>query len=1007
MKFFEEYKIGSEYKGFIVLSIDDLVDYKAKGVYLRHKTTGLEVYHIINDDNENLFSFNFRTLSHNSMGAAHIMEHSVLCGSEKFPLKEPFTTLENQSVKTFLNALTYPDKTSYPAASLVKSDYFNLMDVYADAVFFPKLSKQTFMQEGYRLEIDENEKLSIQGVVYNEMKGNFSTFNQIAMSHVIDTMYPDSVYSYESGGDPLEIPELKYEQWLEFHKTFYKPSNCLLFLYGNIPTQVQLDFIIEKYIPRLEKKYKADLIVNLNNPLPFVSEKIKALQANPFLQESVTKTYTAPDNGATGAMVCSAWYSGETSMEKVFLCEVISGNDSSPLSKLLQDSELGDDLAPVCGTFGYVHNNNFIAYGLSGVKKENEQKVLELVQKSINKIYNEEISEDDINSAIMGIDFSLREIGRHWGPYSITLMSKVLAGWSNGLKPSYQLYPISDFEKIKQKVRTEPDYVKKLIKKYFIDNKIRADVIVEPSESYFEERNEKEKLSLAKLEKQTDLETLKKELEQLHAYQSKIETAEELSCIPHLKVSELSTDINHVKTEKTKIPCSDGDITLVLSDEPTNGIVYVDVAFPIDNVPPQDLKYLPLLVDSLTDLGWNGKKWDVCTAQMGCVMGDVGARTIIGELSDSEFSRESAAKYENQNIPGRSWISISAKFLAEKTESSLELLSEIVSKMSFDDTKRLETILSEEQLDKKSNFIRHGNHYLSLRGRCYNNKASAMSEIFYGVTQYFHMNSYTKKNVPELLKKFKQMYSDILNQGCLLHVTSDSDSIKKVVSLMPDFVKNTELKSLKKSFGYKLEDYVPYIYQNDKSNNQIEAMKIDTQAGFAATYFPCSIWLTKEAAAEDILSTWLNGHQLWEKIRMTGGAYGGSCSPDATDKIFSMMSWRDPTPLKSLDLFIESLKEVCEKEFTDEDVECCIISNYSDEIVPDSPSQRGMRGFNRFLFGTTSQMIQKRIEDSLKVTPEDVHQAALRLYEMSKNSKKLVICDNSTDFYGKVIKIKL
>ena len=163
--------------------------------------------------------------------------------------------------------------------------------------------------------------------------------------------------------------------------------------------------------------------------------------------------------------------------------------------------------------------------------------------------------------------------------------------------------------------------------------------------------------------------------------------------------------------------------------------------------------------------------------------------------------------------------------------------------------------------------------------------------------------------------------------------------------------------------------------------------------------------MTAWKAAEDILSTWLNGHQLWEKIRMTGGAYGGSCSPDSTDKIFSMMSWRDPTPVKSLDLFIESLQEVCDKEFTQEEVECCIISNYSDEIVPDSPSQRGMRGFNRFLFGTTAQMIQKRLENTLKVTPEDVHQEALRLLKNSENCRRLIICDKATEFSGKVIKI--
>lgn len=1005
MNFAQKYKKGDEYKNFAVLSVDNLVDFKAMGVYLRHKTTGLEVYHIINNDEENLFSFSFRTLAKNSYGAAHIMEHSVLCGSEKFPLKEPFTTLENQSVKTFLNAMTYPDKTSYPAASLIKSDYFNLMDVYGDAVFFPKLSRQTFMQEGYRVEIDENEKISLQGVVYNEMKGNFSTFNQIAINHVIDTMYPDSVYCYESGGDPLEIPKLTYESWLDFHKKFYSPSNCLLFLYGNIPTEEQLDFIAEKYIPRLEEKYGTVHIENLYAERPVLSTEIQQLQKTPVLNASVFKECIAPDNGATGSMVCSAWYSGETDMEKVFLCEVLGGNDSSPLSKMLQESELGDDLAPICGNFGYVHNNNFVAYGLSGVKKSNEKKVLAFLKTAIQKIYDDGIKKEDIDSAIMGIDFNLREVSRSWGPYSIVLMSKVLSGWCNGKAPSYQLFPISNFEKIKKLALSDPEYVKKLLKKYFLDAQVSADIIVRPSKKYFEQRNKTEADYIAQLEKTTDKEQLKKDLEQLHEYQQREETSEELSCIPHLKVKDLSAKIDQITTEQTEIEGKNCRIPVVLSDEATNGIVYVDVAFPIDNIAPKDFIDLPLMIDSLTDLGWNGKKWDVCTAQMACVMGDVGVRTIIGELPDSKETYESVKTYKNQNIPGRSWISISAKFLAEKKCESLDMLSEIISKMSFDDKKRLEQILTENQLDRKSNVIRHGNHYLNLRGRSYNSKASAMSELFYGISQYFRLNSYTKKSVPSMLKKYKELYDSILEQGAVIHVTADSQSLKEVMELLPEFAVKAELKELKPSAGYKMEDYIPFIYKNDVENKEVELLKIKTQAGFAALYFPCSIWLTKEAAAEDILATWLNGHQLWEKIRMTGGAYGGSCSPDATDKILGMMSWRDPNPIRSLDLFIESLEEVSKKDFSEEDVECCIISTYSDEIVPDSPNHRGSRGFNRFLFGTTKDMIQKRIEKCLAVTPQDVHEAAVRLLENSKNARKLVICDNSVDFCGKVIEL--
>ena len=225
------------YKGFDLISENYVPDCKATGIYLRHRTTGLEVFHLVNDDPENLFAFAFRTPVKDSTGAAHIMEHSVFCGSEKFPLKEPFTNMMNQSVNTFLNAMTYSDKTVYPASSMVKSDYFNLLDVYADAVFFPLLKKEAFLQEAHRLEMDENGEFSIQGVVYNEMKGNYSSFDSVAAEIQIRSLFPGSNYAFDSGGDPIEIPTFTYEAFKEFHQKYYSPEKCLLFLCGNIPTE--------------------------------------------------------------------------------------------------------------------------------------------------------------------------------------------------------------------------------------------------------------------------------------------------------------------------------------------------------------------------------------------------------------------------------------------------------------------------------------------------------------------------------------------------------------------------------------------------------------------------------------------------------------------------------------------------------------------------------------------------------------------------------------------------
>ena len=373
MDFLDTKNIGKEYNGFVLLKIDDVTDFNAKGIFLRHKTTGMEIYHLFKNDKENLFAFAFRTVSKDSKGTAHIIEHSTLCGSEKYPLKEPFATLAAQSLNTFLNALTFPDKTVYPAASLVKNDYFNIMDVYADCVFFPKLDKSTFVQEAYRLEMDSDEKCSIQGVVYNEMKAMFSSFPTIAYNHLNDCMFPDSYPSYCSGGDPLEITSLTYEDFIAFHQKFYNPDNCMLFLYGDIPTSEQLDFLNKNLMPRIEKKYGCrQTVPYINQKTPYLKAEVQELLKINIHKESKNFDFIAPVTGSTGNMAAMSFYTGKYDMEKIYLNEVLCGIASSPVAKALKDSNLGDE--NILGNFGQ-YSEEYWTFGMSGVKEGNEKKI--------------------------------------------------------------------------------------------------------------------------------------------------------------------------------------------------------------------------------------------------------------------------------------------------------------------------------------------------------------------------------------------------------------------------------------------------------------------------------------------------------------------------------------------------------------------------------------------------------------------------------------------------------
>ncbi len=1013
--FTDSSNIGKAYKDFVLLAVDDIKDYKAKGVYLRHKITGLEVYHIIKDDKENLFAYAFRTLDKTSRGVAHIMEHSVLCGSEKYPLKEPFITLASTSLNTFLNALTYPDKTVYPGASVVRADYFNMMDVYGDAVFFPKLDHATFIQEGHRLEMDENGKLSIQGVVYNEMKGNYSSFQPIAFGDLISAMFPDSYPAFESGGDPLHIPELTYQEFLDFHQRFYSPDNCLLFLYGDIPTEEQLDFIDERFISRLIKKYDcrqggAISNIDVSSKNTVIKAEIKELQKLDFVKESCTVKKYAPETGSTGSFVALNWYAGKADMEKYFLCEALCGNDSSPLARALKDSKLGDDVQ--FQSFGQFREEFFSA-GLWGVKKGNEAKVFKLVEKTLKDIYQRGVSQEDIDSAVMGIDFALREVNRYWGPFSIQLMEKALKGWCNGESCASQLNPITSFEKVKAALKADPDYTKKLIKKYFLDKDLSVRYISEPSAKYFKEREEAENALIEGLESKLDKLQLKKDLEELHAYQQHIETPAETACIPTTKLCELDPHIDLSETSLEFVTGSDGcDLPLFVSQEDTNGIFYLDVLFPSDRLAPEYLQHLPFLSDVMTNLGWNGKGWDKCIAQSSCVMGDIWGRTLCGSVNQVPQCLAEAEKYKDYNFCGRNWIGLICKALTERAEEALDMLAEIITKMDFKDEKHLETLIGELKAEKKNSIVTNGREYAQKRARAAWSENLALNEIMWGVSQLNTISGYTKHNAKKLLECFDYMYHECLKSGGIMHITADSESLKKLKPLLSVFAKKAQLTKLLPGHNYTMEELAPYVSQFDACESEKpQLLKVHSQTGYAAAVTPASAFLTKEAAAESIFTSWLSNHTLWDKIRTTGGAYGANCWVDALERQVVMTTYRDPAPAKSIDVYLQSLKELCSSPVPKDEVEKTIVSYYGNAIVPASPKDRGARSFEGMLYANPQKFKQLRVDNILQVTEEDVEKACDRLYEASvKKCTKAVFnnkSDKSEDFTGNNIKIPL
>ena len=1018
-----------EYKGFELISIKEVPDCAGSGIYLRHKKTGLEVFHLCNDDAENLFSFSFRTPIKNSSGAAHILEHSVLCGSEKFPLKEPFTNMLNQSVNTFLNAMTYPDKTVYPASSVVKNDYFNLMDVYADAVFFPLLKKETFMQEARRLEINEKEGYEIQGVVYNEMKGSYSSFDSVASDIQIRSIFPDTNYSYDSGGDPLEIPNFTYEDFLAFHKKYYNPQNCLLFLYGNIPLTEQLDFLNEILIPRLEKKYPQ---AEEHASYPFVSKEIEEMESFRPQEKEIFVKQTAPAVGSTGSLVTVNWNCGQTKnlndyMECAFLSELLIGNDGSPLSKALLESELGDDMAPISGAVNETRNFS-LSFGLHGVKKGKEKKVYKVLFSALDDVFNNGVDRKHLEAAIMSAEFSNREVSRSGGPYSLVLLDRALNSWNYGNQPADGLLYREAFENVRKAATSDPNYIQKLLLKYIYQNKNCVYVTVQPSANYIKERDKKEKELVQKLSAGVDREQVKKEVEALHSYQQYHETEEDVSCIPSLKLSDLSTEANVIKTEfeylkigaasqenaegpakgHVKDPASDESlakseekksserlIPFVKNIENTNGISYLDLAFPLDGLSPEDYIYLPLFCYAASSCGWKGKNWSETSLEAGMYTGGLSARLICFESSRSENSKILRQEREEQGLYDRDWLIFSVRMLSEKLEDGIRVFEDYVTGFDFSDEKRLKNLLGELKSGVKASVAPHGNRYAGLRVQAFKSHCGTVDEITKGFTQVIFLDSLSEKNIHQIALRLENIKKALLSSGCMCHLTADRETFEKTQPLLEKMLLKSTFTSPCKKVCRNNEDFIKQILLKDEKSPEDardEYFVLESQVGFAAASIDSHYFAMPENVGEIFLSHWLSVNLLWERIRTTGGAYGAYASSANLSGLFIFASYRDPSPVKSLQTYLECLKDASEISISEEECRRSLTGTYGDEVQPASPQGRGRNGLLRFLGCISDQDRSDKLKQILSLKPEDLNKAAAYISENSGSLRSCLVC---------------
>ncbi|MFW6363567.1 MAG: insulinase family protein [Spirochaeta sp.] len=931
--------------GFTLRETIEIQEFNAVGTWWVHDTTHCEVFHLHCDDPENMFAFGFPTVPADSTGVAHILEHTVLCGSRQFPLKDPFLRMLQSSVYTFLNAFTFPDKTVYPAASTVDKDLFNLMKVYGDAVFFPLLDPAMFRQEGHRLIYDENGELDISGVVYNEMLGAFSSQESVEMRLCLNGLFPDTAYGYESGGDPDEIPKLTYEQFVAFHRVHYHPRNARIFLYGNIPAKRYLEFLEQEFLGHFQAGSKP-------NPIgvqPRWNEPRRIIQQVP-----------GEGDPETASSVTMNWLLfPSTDVEQVIafevLAEVLLGTPGSPLQKRLLESGLGEDLSSPSGYESEIYETMF-SVGLRGTSTERIIEIEEFVLRSLQEIINEGLDPDLVEGTLRRFEFRTRELGSG-GNVGLHLMRRAYQGWMHGSAPWETLEFASVFGKLRRNIEADPSYLTGLMQRHLVENTHRLTVAVVPDTARGTEELEQRRACIAQIEaKHTagDRERIAREEAELRAFQERPDPEAEVASLPHLELNDVPRDIRLIPQEviqlRDGVPC----YTTALD---SRGIIYLNVAVEVGDLEGDAELLLPFLSSTLTGLGIPGVPYDQMSHRVGLVFGTI--RTDV-EVTDHA---------ETQQPHAILWLR--TRFLAQYADEALELIDDILCRIDFSDTGRLREMLVEQRNDYRSSVVQNGSSFASLRAEAGLSRIELKEERLKGITQYLFLDALLKQPIESVRTALERLRDGIICRcRTEIQLSCDSDQVHEMVGRLPRRLGG--IWSREHSTVPKITAVPDFVEPGLPGVGNPEALVTSTTVNYLAMALPGSLVFQPGFAAQSMISHLLSTSYLWERCRMQGGAYGASAALNGLSGIFRFVTYRDPQTTATLQIFLDAFRTMNQQLLDPGLIETAIIALVGKDLRPMSPGAQGLMAYRRRKFGITDDLRQENRDRLLGLTPQQI-----------------------------------
>lgn len=919
-------------------------DLNSESYILRHRKTGARVALLSNDDENKVFYIGFRTPPKDSTGVPHIIEHTVLCGSKEFPVKDPFVELVKGSLNTFLNAMTYSDKTVYPVASCNDKDFQNLMHVYLDAVFYPNIYKNEniFLQEGWHYELDSPEdELTINGVVYNEMKGAFSSPDDVFERELMNSLYPDTSYGVESGGDPQDIPNLTYEQFLNFHRKYYHPSNSYIYLYGNMDMAEKLAFIDEHYLSAFEE-LKVDSEIALQPVFDRVNRVVKEYPIGE--EESEEEGTYLSWNASVGDSLDRDLY-----VAFQILNYALCSAPGAPLKQALIDQGIGKDVYSI-------YENGILQPYFSVVAKnagqDQEEAFLNTIRTVLKELSEKGLDKKALLAGINYYEFKYREAD--FGSYPAGLMYglQILDSWLyDDNKPFIHIEANDTFAGMRQKADT--GYFEQLIREYLLANPHCSIVILNPKKGLAEESDREFKEKMARLKASLSAEEIEEIIRKAAAlteYQEAEDRKEDLEKLPLLGREDLKKEAAGFVNEETDI-----DGTKVLYHELfTNGIGYLRLIFKLDQIPESHFPYVGILKSCLGLLNTEHYSFSELFNEINIVTGGMAAvNNVYSRIEDQE-------KYTVT-------LELKTKVLYENLAKAMELMQEVILTSDFTDTKRLYEILAEGKTRMQSQMISSGHIVAAGRALSYGSSCGVISELLSGVPFYRLISAAEgqfEEKKEELILRLRELCTMIFRPENLM---VDFVGSREGLSLLSEPVK--QLKRQLYTCPVEKERFMPQV---QKLN---EGLKTSGQVQYVCRAGNFRRKGLAYKGSLKALSVLMGYGYLWENVRVKGGAYGCMCTFGKSGDCY-FVSYRDPNLQKTIDVY-EHAAEAVERFAADErTMTQYIIGAVSELDMPMSPASRGLVSLSAYMTGLTQEIMQKERDELLKTTPEDIRSLA-------------------------------